>query len=49
METMMPGDGGFLGDEGPLSYYNGMRAMTLIGLVGTILSGWALTPGFPWK
>lgn len=40
---------GFRDDEGPLSYYNVMRAMTLIGFVGSMIIGWSLTPWFPWK
>ena len=42
---MMRSDG-FLGDVGPLSFYNVMRAFTI--LAGILLL-WALTPWFPWK
>lgn len=49
MDTVMPIYRGFLGDEGPFSFYNVMRAMTIVGVVGSVIWGWALTPWFPWK
>lgn len=46
---MMVENDGPLGDAGPLSFYNIMRTLVLIGVVGTLVSAWSLTPWFPWK
>lgn len=40
---------GFLGDYGPFSFYNVMRAMTVFGAIGSIVIGWSLTPWWPWN
>lgn len=39
---------GFLGDAGPLSYYNVIRAMAVLGVIGSVIWTWALTPLWPW-
>lgn len=44
---MMRGDG-FLGDYGPFSFRNVMLVMTIIGIIGSLITGWALTPWSPW-
>jgi len=48
MEPLMTVSDGFLGDVGPVSFYNVMVAMTLIGVIGSLVTGWALTPWWPW-